>query len=110
MATSITFTYDGEDYTLEFNREALRALDSKYDFSLNDIERLQVSKIPDLFHCAFLMHHPSVRRRTTEEIWDVMDSKDELTAALAEMYAEAINSIMGEAPKKGKAVSWARNA
>ena len=110
MATNITFTYDGDDYTLEYNREALRVLDSKYDFSLSDIERLQVSKIPDLFHCAFLMHHPQVRRKTTDEVWDALGEKDELISALTEMYAEAINSIMGETPKRGKAVSWQRNA
>ena len=100
------FEYGGTEYTLEFNRSSLRTLDNKYDFSINDIEKMQVSSIPDLFYCAFLMHHGSVKYATTEEIWALIPNKDEAISTLLEMYAGAINSIMDDEVPQGKAISW----
>lgn len=108
MAKSIEFEYDGTAYVLEYNRRALRMLDEKYKFSIEDIEKLQVSKIPDLFYCAFVMHHPTVKRETVDAIWDSMGDKGELVGALGEMYVEVIESMMGE-PEKGKPTSWRMN-
>lgn len=109
MATSISFSYDGEDYTLEFNRSSVSVLERKYKFTINDVEELRVSAFPDLFACAFIMHHPNVKRSVVDEIFDSMGSKSELIEALCEMYIEVVQSVMSEEPAKGKATSWQVN-
>lgn len=106
MATQINFTYDGTEYTLEFNRDSVKTLEKKYDFSVNDLSRYQFSGIPDLFYCAFLMHHGNVKRSVTDEIWDSIAEKEELLGVLGEMYLGAINSLSGGDEVKGKAIPW----
>lgn len=106
MATSITFSYDGEDYTLEYNRNSIRVLERKYKFTINDLEELRVSSLPDMFACAFIMHHPDVKRSLVDEIYDSMGNKADLVEALCTMYAEVVDSIMNDEPSKGKATSW----
>lgn len=102
----IRFEYDGEEYVLEFNRHALRMLDERYDFSYQDLEKMQVSKLPDLFYCAFMMHHSNMKRALADEIWDMLGGKEDLIYMLLEMYAGALNSIMEGETDEGKAIAW----
>lgn len=102
----IRFEYEGDEYVLEFNRNALRMLDERYDFSYNDLEKLQVSKLPDLFYCAFMMHHSNVKRSKSDEIWDMLGGKEDVIMTLIEMYAGVMNSIMESNAEEGKAIAW----
>ena len=58
---------NGVDYTLEFNREAIRFAEAR-GFNINDVERYPMTKLPELFYYAFRMHHKNVSREKTDRI------------------------------------------
>ena len=58
---------NGVDYTLEFNREAIRFAEAR-GFNINDVERYPMTKLPELFYYAFRMHHRNVSREKTDRI------------------------------------------
>lgn len=57
----------GEVFTLEFSRESVRFAEDR-NFSLDDVSRLPMTKIPDLFFFAFRMHHKNIARQRTDRI------------------------------------------
>lgn len=108
MATNVSFTYEGDEYTLEYNENAIRMLDKQFDFSLNSIEKVQLSDVPTLFFVALRMHHPRVVKKEADAMYAKMGNKTDLLAALVEMYAEAVQAIIEE-PEEGEALSWKKN-
>lgn len=104
-AKPICFSYDGTDYTLEFNRSSVRLLESRYDFSIDDLERSKTSKLPDLFYCSFMWHHPDTKRSRADEIFAKMADKGALLTRLVTLFYKTVNETMGE-PSKGEAISW----
>ena len=61
MAKHITFTFtDGNKYTLEFNREAVQALESR-GFNLTKLAEAPANNIPRLFAGALRMHHSRLK-------------------------------------------------
>lgn len=108
MAINIKFNYGGSEYTLEYNEAAVRLLDKTFDFSINSIEKAQVSDVPDMFFAALKMHHPEVSKAKSNEMFAVIGDKAGLLAVLVEMYVEAVSAILDE-PEEGKAVAWARS-
>lgn len=58
---------NGVDYTLEFNREAIKFAEA-HGFNINDVERYPMTKLPELFYYAFRMHHKNVSREKTDRI------------------------------------------
>lgn len=103
----ICFNYDNQDWTLEYNLAAVRVLESNYDFSTDDLERSKISKLPDLFFCAFLMHHSGVKRKTTDKIFSLMTDKERLFQQLVLLYYKAVNSILEEPDENsGEAIRW----
>lgn len=108
MATNVTFTYEGDEYTLEYNENAIRLLDKQFDFSLNSIEKVQLSDVPNMFFVALRMHHPRVSKKDADAMYSRIGGKTDLLAALVEMYAEAVQAIIEE-PEEGEAISWKKS-
>ena len=95
---------NGIDYTLEFNREAIRFAEAR-GFDLNDIDKFPMSRIPDLFYYAFRMHHKNVSREKTDRIifddWGgIGNLPDGLMERLIMLYAEPFNALNDEGEGK----------
>jgi len=58
---------NGNEYTLEFNRESIRFAEAR-GFNINDVERYPMTKLPELFYYAFRMHHKNVSREKADRI------------------------------------------
>ena len=107
MAKTLTFEYDGKDWTLEFTRASVVKMEQD-GFKVSDMETYPLSTLPEFFAGAFLAHHPSVSRKRIDAIYEAIADKEGLMACLAEMYVEPIEALMGEPDEEGKVV-WAKN-
>jgi hypothetical protein len=102
MAKTMTFTYDGKDYTLEFTRQTVVQTEAM-GFNANDIDTKPITSLSILFRGAFLAHHRDTRVSEIDKILEGM-SKEGLLQALAELYYEPIRVLMEDNSKN--AVKW----
>ena len=103
MAKQIVITYKGDEYTLEFNRKIVRRMEEA-GFKV-DTDK-PATMITELFKGAFMMHHRRIDSALVEEIWNAQKKKDELLAALVQMYAEPIASLMDEEEGEDENPTW----
>lgn len=106
MSKQISFEYKGTNYTLEFNRKTVQAME-RDGFIVQEIESKPMTALPMLFAGAFRMHHRFIKRELIDEIYDAMPNKDDLIGKLAEMYNEPLVALLNE-PEEGseKKVEW----
>lgn len=102
---AITFTYNDEDYILEFSRKTVSVLE-RNGFVIDDVPNKPVTLLPRLFAGAFLMHHPRIKEATINEIFKNIDNKQELIDALIELYNEPLNTMFDEPDDSEKKVTW----
>lgn len=93
MAKTITISFEGTEYTLEFTRKSIEILE-KRGFKITDIQDKPVTTLPMLFAGAFLAHHKFLKSNIIDEIFDKLKNKDELFNKLVEMYNEPILAMM----------------
>lgn len=102
---AITFTFNDDDYTLEFSRKTVSMLE-RNGFVIDDVPNKPVTLLPRLFQGAFLMHHPRIKEATVNEIFNLMEDKEGLLEALIELYNAPLNSMFDEPKDAEKKVSW----
>ena len=105
MSKQLVFNYKGVDYTLEYTRKSVAAME-KQGFVANDITTKPMSILPELFAGAFIAHHRFVKREIIDEIFDKMTNKTELIGKLSEMYNEPIMTLINEPDEAEGNVSW----
>lgn len=105
MAKTINFNFEGTDYTLEYTRATVSALE-KQGFVIGDISDKPLSTLPTLFAGAFLAHHKFVKRDVIDRIYEKMTNKMDLVMRLAEMYNEPIEALVGEPEESEGNLSW----
>lgn len=110
----IELTYNGKQYTLEFNRrtvlkleKALRAeginlVDMTENENVNPLEL--VSIVDTVFTYAFKMHHPNVTQDVIDTIFEKMGNKEQLSSVLFEIMTAPINAL---ADNKEGEITWA---
>ena len=103
--SKITMKYSGKEYTLEYNRQSVRMMESQ-GFAADELTKQPVTMIPLLFQGAFMKNHKGLKRALIDEIYDNIADKSALIAALVDMYSETINSLIGDREEEGN-VSWA---
>lgn len=86
----------GKDYTLEFSRESVMFAEQR-GFSLDDLGRYPMAKMPELFFYSFRMHHPNISKSQTDKIlFEKLGGMPEgMAERLGELYAvpyEALNN------------------
>lgn len=109
MSKSISFEYEGKEYTLEFNRKSVERME-RMGFIAEEITQKPLTSLPMLFHGAFYMHHKGVTRDLTDKILESVEKVSDLIGKLAEMYNEPIMALIGdEDNSKAKNVKWAAN-
>lgn len=96
MAKTINIAYKGKDYTLEFNRNSVKALE-RSGFNIAEIASKPVSTIETLFHGALKMHHPAINREKAMDIYDTLNHKDELVSKVVELYGSVVEELTGAA-------------
>ena len=97
----------GVKYTLEYTRRTVQQME-KAGFVANEVERKPVTMLPMLFAGAFLAHHKNVKRQVIDELYARMNRKDELVAALVDLYSEPVLTLLDD-PEDQEAqgnVSW----
>ena len=94
-AKRIEFEYEGRTYTLEYDRKTVERMENN-GFVIQDVLDKQLTKVPELFHGAFQMHHRGISRAFTDEILYSMKDVVGLTTKLVEMYAEPVNTLLSD--------------
>lgn len=108
MAKVINFTYGERDYTLEYTRETAAATEQR-GFQIREIDNLPVTMIPHLVEGAFLAHHPYTKPELIDEIYKSIPDKAAFIHALAEMYADAMNTLFDEPEEGSGKTNWKAN-
>lgn len=103
--SKINLTYENKEYTLEYSRQSVRTMESQ-GFNFDELTTKPATMLPLLFDGAFLKNHRGIKRRLIDEIYDEISNKGELLAALGEMYAETLNTLVGDKADEGN-VQWA---
>jgi len=103
MAKQIVISYNGSDYTLEFNRKVVRRMEEG-GFVVNTDK--PATMITELFRGAFQMHHRKISPDLVEEIWDAQRGKDKLLSELISMYTEPIAALMDEDEGEDENPTW----
>jgi len=103
----INLEYDGEKYTLEYTRDTvLKMADRGFDIESLATPIGIASGIPELFHGAFLAHHPYVNRKATEKIYESIKDREHLLATLVEMYRRPIEALLTDPEEPEGNVVW----
>lgn len=92
MAKTMTITYDGKKYTLEFTRNSLRHMTYVDGFDIRSLNKSPIA-VFDLFKGAFLAHHSDLDEEEVEKIFGSIGNKSGLLEKLADMYIEPVVSL-----------------
>lgn len=112
MATKITVTYKGENYTLEYTRSTARAVENM-GYKNDELADKPVTMIPLLVYGAFMRHHRNLKQKEIDEIYDNIvgkvgkEGEEGFINVLREMYAETANTLMEDnTVDEGNAATW----
>lgn len=111
MSTKITITYQKNDYTLEYSRNAVKQMEQQ-GFVLDKISEQPMTQIPLLVQGAFMKNHKGIKRSLVDEIFDhitdkIGDGDNGFIHALLEMYAETVNTLTdNESVDEGNRAVW----
>lgn len=108
MNKKIEFNYDGVDYTLEYNREAIKFMERE-GLDINEIQNKPLTMIDIMWKGAFWKNHRKEKNDKIEEIYDAIKNKTELNAALSEMFLETYSILIGDSEETGedsKNIEW----
>jgi hypothetical protein len=75
-------------------------------FNINDAIANPAVGVPQLFAGAFLAKHRTVPREKIDEIWAQIEGKEEFVAALASLYNDPIEKLLGEPEENAKKATW----
>ena len=106
MAKAIKYTYDGEEYILEFTRESVRTIENA-GFNVQDYRAKPLTTGEVLFQGAFLAKHRKIKPAVMEQMWKNTENKEDLLSTLIEMYADTVDSFMDEPSEANtKKATW----
>lgn len=108
MAKTITITYEGQKYTLEYTRGSVATMERR-GFNVNKISEAPMSTLPALFEGAFIAHHSRLNKNYIDKIFDSIPKKEELIGVLAEMYNEPLMAMFDEPEDAEGNASWEVN-
>lgn len=110
MNQKIEFSYKGNDYTLEYDRNSVRVMEAN-GLRINEIETQPYSMITILWQGAFLKNHRKEKGELIQEMYDKMPNRAKLNAALIAMFNETYASLIGDAEEDetSKNIEWKMN-
>jgi hypothetical protein len=94
--TKIEFDWNGKHIVLEYTADSLRKME-KRGFDVSEADKRLLSLGEDLFCGAFIENHDDIKEKERRELYKEISASDEdgneIDAALAEMFSEAIEEI-----------------
>jgi len=107
MSKKIELTYDGVDYTLEYNRDAVKYME-RNGLNISEIESKPLTMVDILWQGAFYKNHKKEKVETIEKIYDSIKNKSDLNAALSEMFIETYSILIGDSDEEdnSKNIEW----
>lgn len=99
MNTKINLTYKGVDYTLEYNRMAVKYIESE-GFELEKFSKQPMSMVELVFTGAFYKNHRNISQNLLDEIYKNCKDKNKLIEVITKMITECYTSLM-ENPEEG---------
>ena len=106
MNTKINLTYDGVDYTLEYDRMTIKLLEGT-GFQYEEFMSKPMTNVDLAFTAAFVKNHPKTPQNTIDAIYKSCPDKDKLIATISKMINECYESLMSEPSKDDlKKVTW----
>lgn len=107
MSKQITFTFENNKYTLEYDRDGVRATENS-GFRISEADDKPLTTVMTLIEGAFLKHHATLSADEIYRIYSHLPNKSKLIGALTEMYTDTIRTLQAEPEDEGKA-EWAMN-
>ena len=83
----------GKEYTLEFNRKTIMAMENN-GFVLN--LDAPMTCVDSLFYGAFQMHHKKIDHEFVRKVWNAQRGKEALITALVSEYKKPLDELMDE--------------
>ena len=108
MAKTITLTYDGREYLLEYTRTTVAEMERR-GFRASDIEDKPMLTLPALFSGAFLAHHRGTKANVIDAIYKHIPEKEKFILALGEMYNEPLESLMEDPSEEEGNAAWSQS-
>lgn len=108
MAKTITLTFEGREYILEFTRTTIAEMERR-GFRASDITEKPMLTLPALFSGAFLAHHRNVKANVIDAIFKKIPDKQNFLYALGDMYNEPIESLMDEPEEDEGNATWSQS-
>ena len=105
MNTKITLTYNGEKYTLEYDRMSIKMLE-KAGFQYEAFLDKPLTNIELAFTGAFIKNHSKLSQNIIDEIYANCPNKQELIGALSKMINECYESLLVEPEDNSGNASW----
>lgn len=107
MNKKIEFNYEGKDYTLEYDRKAIKIMEAN-GLEIKKIEDQPFSMTEILWQGAFLKNHKHEKPETIQKIYEKIKDKSDLNAGLISMLSETYTSIMGDSEEddETKKIEW----
>ncbi len=105
MNTKINLTYNGHQYTLEYNRMTVKMIESE-GFSLSSFENQPMSMIGLAFRGAFYKNHRKISQTLVDEIYSQCPDKEKLVEKIVTMISECYNSLTEEPKDDGGNATW----
>lgn len=106
MSKTIRFEHDGKEYTLEYTRKSIEAMERR-GFSIADVTSRPMTVLPDLFYGAFIANHTGTKRKVIDEIFECTADKQALIGKLAEMYNEPLEALIdGDGVAESQKITW----
>lgn len=100
---------NGKEYKLEYNRNALIKME-EMDFNIKEVKSKPLKSITILIRGAFIKNHPDMEEDKIDAIISQIGDLDKLVEALANMYADAMNSIISSNKENTtKNITWGKN-
>ena len=102
--TAYEFEYNGTTYTMEFDRDAVKAAEAAFGFDVSNVNTPSTTNMENLFHASLLKHHPNLKPSTVSMLYAPQSDKVGLFQDLVSMYMETVVTLLVDGDE-GKAVS-----
>lgn len=106
MSTKIEFNYKNKDYTLEYNRDAIKLIE-KQGFNAEKFTEQPATMVELAFEGSFIKNHAKTTRAEVEEIYSLFKNKRELINQLIIMIQETYSTLFDENEEDdSKNIEW----
>ncbi len=105
MSKKIEFEYQGAKYTLEYNRDAIAAIESQ-GFDAQEFTKKPLTMGDLAFQGAFIKNHKNITVAKVKEIYSNIKDKIGLLNQLIVMIGEAYDETFNNEDSDGKNIEW----